>query len=216
MKSDFNVFDFVGGVKQHQMNDAPSEQVAESIRKLKAKLEGSSMKSTVAIEAMIPVAARVLADIKEDREAEYGRERRFPKVRKGLTLAGSVGCGKSVAMKCLRKITNCVYVSIPELALSFASNGSKAIIDQMDTYRKESLIIDDLGAEQTMKSFGQAFPIEEILMERYNVWQSKRVLTHFSTNMSGADITERYGERISDRIREMTEICVIKEKSLRN
>ena len=68
---------------------------------------------------------------------------------------------------------------------------------------------DDLGTESTnSKHYGNnAMVMEEILMERYELFVEHGVKTHITTNlMRGEDLEQIYGTRIRSRIREMFNI----------
>lgn len=75
------------------------------------------------------------------------------------------------------------------------------------------LIIDDFGVEPlTVKTYGTTCtPIIEIIYKRYN----KRMPTIFTTNLSPAKISERYGERVWDRMKEWCNFIDFKGESLR-
>lgn len=77
----------------------------------------------------------------------------------------------------------------------------------------EFLIIDDLGVEpQTVKSYGnEVSPVSDILYHRYN----KSMFTLMTTNLSWNEIGTRYGERISDRMKEVMDYIPFVNKSYR-
>jgi DNA replication protein DnaC len=76
-----------------------------------------------------------------------------------------------------------------------------------------ALLIDDLGVEPCeVKVYGSASsPTTEVLCERYE----RRNPTVISTNLSVAEIGERYGERLSDRIQEVSDRIAFNFKSFR-
>jgi DNA replication protein DnaC len=215
-----NIFEEVLPITEDNM---PRDLVDFHIERLGDMLAHSGAKETESMKAIIPVVARIMADRTEARRAEKEETKpRYNKCAKGLLLIGKVGCGKTVAMKAMSRIVRHRMVNVPELALRFASKGIEDILSDVDgldptidSSRKNSIIIDDLGAEQTMKSYGSEFPIEELIMRRYVMWQNRGLLTSFATNMTGKDISERYGERILDRMCEMCERVVLNDGTLR-
>ena len=101
------------------------------------------------------------------------------------------------------------------MAVRYAAEGMEYITGTICQYDTCDAFIDDLGAEDAAKSYGNPFPMREIIARRYRVWQGKGFLTHFSPNLSGADITEKYDERSIDRLREMCERVRIDGESMR-
>jgi DNA replication protein DnaC len=75
------------------------------------------------------------------------------------------------------------------------------------------IIIDDLGDEPTEQMhYGSIItPVIDLLEERYN----RRVMTIATTNLSAADIQDKYGLRIRDRLRESMQMVVYKQPSYR-
>jgi DNA replication protein DnaC len=68
----------------------------------------------------------------------------------------------------------------------------------------EVLLFDDLGLEQTPKYYGnECNVIAEILLNRYDLFVSKRMMTHITTNLSASELESIYGNRIRSRMREM-------------
>jgi DNA replication protein DnaC len=66
------------------------------------------------------------------------------------------------------------------------------------------LAIDDLGDEPTANRYGtKEETLSRVICDRYEVFCRHRVPTFISTNMTPAEIHNRYGARVADRIREM-------------
>ena len=226
-----NRFNNILGISDCELSDAPADEVDALVSKYMTSISESKMIITDPISLVLPTAARIRMDALEDERAEglyrasgryEDRIRRFDKTKKGVTLTGGVGNGKTVAMKCLSSLTGAVMLNVPEMSIAFMRGGIDQVIGLFSgTQRvdgcgpKPAVIIDDLGAEGDSKNYGQNFPIEEIIMMRYNDYCKSGTLTHFATNLSGKEISARYGDRISDRIREMTDVVVISGKSMR-
>jgi hypothetical protein len=63
---------------------------------------------------------------------------------------------------------------------------------------------DDLGVEQNLKYFGNECNVmAEILLSRYDIFTTKKIQTHITTNLSASEIETHYGNRIRSRLREM-------------
>ena len=75
------------------------------------------------------------------------------------------------------------------------------------------LVIDDLGTEprEVMEFGNMTAPMRDLLEIRYD----RSLPTLISTNMTPADITKRYGDRIGDRMREVMEVVRFRNGSYR-
>jgi len=62
---------------------------------------------------------------------------------------------------------------------------------------------DDLGTENKLKHFGNECNLmAEILLSRYDLFISSKLLTHITTNLSASEIETLYGNRVRSRMRE--------------
>lgn len=139
-----------------------------------------------------------------------------------LMLTGGVGCGKTTMLNAFCKMTNMLYYSnISYERRGFQWETSNTIAEWAHTNKEryeefkrcEWAGIDDLGLEPTeVSDFGTIlYPIRDILMYRYE----HNLLTIVSTNYIPKELTEKYGTRIGDRLAEMMQILLFKEKSYR-
>ena len=68
----------------------------------------------------------------------------------------------------------------------------------------KSYCFDDLGIEGNLKYYGNECNVmAEILLSRYDLFVSQKIITHITTNLSASEIEELYGNRIRSRMREM-------------
>jgi len=68
----------------------------------------------------------------------------------------------------------------------------------------KAICFDDLGTENNLKYFGNECNVmAEIFLSRYDVFTSKKVVTHITTNLSASEIEGHYGLRVRSRLREM-------------
>lgn len=129
----------------------------------------------------------------------------------GLILYGGVGNGKTTLARSI-----CELIDILSNASEWTETGvvkvsalelSKMIIDAPDKYKKlketELLFIDDIGTEPAcVKSWGnECSPLTELIYSRYD----NQLFTLATSNLNDAELKERYGLRISDRLNEMFE-----------
>ena len=124
---------------------------------------------------------------------------------KGLLLTGPVGCGKTSIMKLLKYLVphHKSYEVIPcrNIVFSFNHIGFKAIEDYGDT---GYFCFDDLGVEPLGRFFGQDCNVlGEILLSRHDLFLSKKIKTHITTNLQAAELEERYGQRVRSRMKHM-------------
>lgn len=137
-------------------------------------------------------------------------------LRKGIILIGPIGSGKSSLIKlmsyfCPRE-TQFLVKPTREITFEFEKDGYSVI----NLYSKGSYFkiggmpvpkvwcFDDLGLEQTPKYYGNECNVmAEILLARYDLFVTKHMLTHITTNLSASELESIYGNRIRSRMREM-------------
>lgn len=137
-------------------------------------------------------------------------------LRKGILLTGPIGCGKSTIMNLVRYFfqpgKKYEIKSTRDISFEFEKEGYKVI----NRYSKNPAILsysnpvpniycfDDLGVEQIQRYFGNECNVMgEILLSRYDLFISKGIPTHLTTNLSASEIEEKYGNRVRSRMREM-------------
>ena len=137
-------------------------------------------------------------------------------LKKGILLGGPIGCGKTSLMKLVnyffQRETQCTVKPTREITFEFERDGFTVI----NWYSKGSYFkignmpvpkvycFDDLGLEQTPKFYGKECNVmAEILLNRYDLFVSKRMMTHITTNLSASELESIYGNRIRSRMREM-------------
>jgi energy-coupling factor transporter ATP-binding protein EcfA2 len=135
-------------------------------------------------------------------------------LRKGIMLAGPVGCGKTTLMnlmKCLLAPEH-KYCMKParNVAIDFCREGYEVIMRYTRlsfnpyTHKPITFCFDDLGLESIGDFYkNECNTMAEILLSRYDFFQQQQMLTHITTNLSAQEIQDRYGHRIRSRMREM-------------
>jgi len=163
-----------------------------------------------------------------DKKAHEALAEHFVKMQRGdsrgLALLGNVGTGKTFFCQ---KFFNIRMFTAAEIVNLYQDKGYGDDFAEVvhDVYTDtdidiktppRSLIIDDLGAEPVGKRYGETREVlMEVLAERYTYWQSSGVRTVITSNFSGAQLDERYGRRITDRIREMCAVIYFQGDSAR-
>lgn len=133
--------------------------------------------------------------------------------RKGLLLLGKAGAGKTFFFETFgaqeRIIQSTWFVGAYRKFQSyndgfwFEALGIRA----SHTSERHTVVIDDLGKEPKSVLYGQVEEVmDRVICQRYDDWKRHKCLTHFTANLGIADLDQRYGRRITDRLREM---CVL-------
>ena len=173
------------------INYPVNEVATQLLRFYKSEVEKRGMQYTEATEQIV-AAARYLTD----------RSR-----KRWLLLAGNVGTGKTTLSAAIRMTLH--YYGVP-CKMFRASDFPALFLDNADLTQRqilwgewcEVLLLDDIGVEQAdIKFYGNVIqPFVKIVEERYD----RRLPLVVSTNLTSAEIGERYGQRTLDRIREMS------------
>ena len=135
---------------------------------------------------------------------------------KGLFLSGPTGVGKTVLMKLVRHFYNQTsryrIVACPQVSMEFMERGSNVMmyygrnyVDFIDQNAlTQSYCFDDLGTEDEVRHYGSVTNVlGQIILMRYELFQSRKVMTHFTSNLTSEQIGNHYGERVRSRLREM-------------
>ncbi len=137
-------------------------------------------------------------------------------LHKGILLTGPIGCGKTSLMTLLRLMlvpkNQYIIKSTRDITLEFIQDGYSIInrYSKLATYHKSGALhhktycFDDLGVESNIKYYGNETNVmAEILLSRYDMFISRHVLTHATTNLSASEIENCYGNRVRSRLRQM-------------
>lgn len=124
----------------------------------------------------------------------------------GLALMGTVGTGKTTALRIISAILHFQFVPVYDLAIQYAADGDAGLREQLLQWRGHPLVLDDVGSEGESKHYGVSLPLVDILSARYDDWQINGTPTLISGNLSASEREERYGQRFADRFSEMFEV----------
>ena len=132
-----------------------------------------------------------------------------PETRPSLLLFGTPGTGKTTFMRAMFMTVNFLYneeLSRNEIVSRYtkASELGALLKQDKDEYKKlksaTCLFIDDLGfngESEMVNDYGvKAKPIEDIVEHRYD----RQLMTVCTTNLTSAEIRDKYGDRIYSRI----------------
>lgn len=145
-----------------------------------------------------------------------------PSLSKGLLIFGDYGVGKSLFFDIIRKTAKDILVNQGNPSLWFSQVSAGSFVDDymrsakdpsstfnLKGYYKGKLYIDDLGFEK--KAFNSTELFAEVLFER----NRNKSITYATTNLKPSQLTERYGDRIGDRLPEMFNIIKWEGESFR-
>lgn len=134
---------------------------------------------------------------------------------KGIFLSGPIGCGKTSLMMLMQLIPNQLkkfrFKSCRQISYEFIKDGYDVIhkYTRGDIYKTDTFAycFDDLGTENNIKYFGnECNVLGEILLSRYDLYITKGLLTHVTTNLSTSELEENYGNRLRSRLRQMVNL----------
>lgn len=141
----------------------------------------------------------------------------------GLMFCGLCGNGKTTWAKALQllvsglnlknPINNLYYVFPLCNAKDLAMRSKGNYNDWRNVMRYQLMIVDDLGTEpREVMEFGNVYtPLIDLITTRYE----EQLYTIFTTNLTPAQLEEKYGKRIVDRLNEMAEKVVFENESYR-
>ena len=141
---------------------------------------------------------------------------------KGVLLCGGVGTGKTTLLQILSKPSepeylenSCVirykgaaYISVTDILGALLKGGREFAESFCKRYRRDLLVIDDLGQEGDMTFYGTKISkfIELIIERRYQHFETTGAVTVIATNLQPANLEQTYDERTVSRLAAMTEI----------
>lgn len=161
------------------------------------------------IENDYPIVYKLIAYFLKDGPAcyQYGIN-----LNKGILLSGPIGCGKTSLMNIMKYLApaeNKFFVKpCRDISFEFIQDGYGTIhkysIGKLYESSPKIICFDDLGTENNLKYFGNECNVmAEILLSRYDVFISKKIPTHITTNLSASEIELQYGNRVRSRLREL-------------
>ena len=169
------------------------------------------------IETDYPIVYKLIAYSLKDEPTcfQYGIN-----LNKGILLTGPIGCGKTSLMNLMKYLTATEHKFFVkpcrDISFEFIQDGYQIIhkysIGKLYQSEPRTYCFDDLGTENNLKYFGNECNVmAEILLSRYDLFISKKLLTHITTNLSATEIETHYGNRVRSRLREMVNLIAFEK-----
>ena len=185
------------------------DEVITWLEKKGVELYGNHFKI---LETDYPIVYKLIAYFLKDEPTcfQYGIN-----LNKGILLTGPIGCGKTSLMNLIKYLTateHKFYVKpCRDISFEFIQDGYQIIhkysIGKLYQSEPRTYCFDDLGTESNLKYFGNECNVmAEILLSRYDLFISKKLFTHITTNLSATEIETHYGNRVRSRLREMVNL----------
>ena len=133
-------------------------------------------------------------------------------LEKGILLTGPIGCGKTTLMNLMKHLAQSenkfIVKPCRDISFEFIQDGYQIIHKYSNgkLYHSEprTYCFDDLGTENNLKYFGNECNVmAEILLSRYDLYITKKLQTHITTNLSANEIEKQYCNRVRSRLREL-------------
>ena len=132
----------------------------------------------------------------------------------GLLLMGGVGTGKTHFFRTMGDVRARHGMARPVIYPMMDTVGRK--VDEVREFftatANREVVLDDIGAEPTFNEYGNRWDILPWLLEMRMAAPGR---THFTTNLSPAELERRYGARTVDRLHEMAASVAYTGKSNR-
>jgi DNA replication protein DnaC len=182
------------------------QEVILWLEKKGIELYGSHFKI---LESDYPIIYKLIAYFLKDEATCYQYN---INLNKGILLSGPVGCGKTSLMNLMKYLTTMEHKFFVkpcrDISFEFIQEGYEIIHKyskgKLYQFEPKTICFDDLGTENNLKYYGNECNVmAEILLSRYDIFTTKKIQTHITTNLSASEIETHYGNRVRSRLREM-------------
>lgn len=173
--------------KPRERREAPPEKLADYAAHFAGVLRKYGYLRTEGNEAQFDAVAAYFARW----YAGSSGEADYPQF--GLFLYGPPGTGKTRALQIFSGLFRVEFLSLWNLSAVYACDGARALWETLRPLEAHPLILDDICNEQSVKSYGNGFPVREILDQRENSLRYHGAQTFFTTNACGPEVEDKYG-----------------------
>lgn len=215
----------------------------ERLGNLVVKTEQEQPKKVINYEeVIIKIANDIIPNFKLDKENKEIFDKMFSyfsdgtelDLNKGIMIIGNSGTGKTKLFQIFQKFSQLYkkpksfkIISSRIIQESFLQQGVKGINQysynlqtnefNVQTTNPTNYMIDDLGNENSyVTHFGTNYkPVEEVLLNRYDLYSNDGIITHVSTNFTPDILKTMYDQRTISRFKEMFNFLVLSGKDRR-
>jgi len=144
-------------------------------------------------------------------------------LNKGILLCGPIGCGKTSIISLMKHLTPVGHKFFVkpcrDISFEFIQEGYEIIHKYSKDKRSQSgpktICFDDLGTESNLKYFGNECNVmAEILLSRYELFTTRKLHTHITTNLSASEIEQVYGNRVRSRLRQLCNLVAYDKEAI--
>lgn len=174
-------------------------------------------------EHAIRSVVRVFSEIESHKRPPRSSPNQPPPSR-GVMLYGPCGTGKSTLLKRLsawedvvtksgatRRMGGVEYISTMNIVQNYMVEGERWLRNYFGKFRRDFLVIDEIGSERNVKRFGSDSPVADVIEERYEAFQDFGTITIFATNMKDRnEVDSAYGTRVRSRLAEMCKFVLFR------
>lgn len=129
----------------------------------------------------------------------------------GALVIGGTGSGKTLIFSMIQKVLPkydpnfLIIKSCKEIVLEYNNkNIGHAVFSK---WKDHNILFDDLGTEKEGNLFQDTIDVmESFIQYRYELFISKGLVTHISTNIGTDEILKRYGKRCASRLKQMCDV----------
>ncbi len=134
----------------------------------------------------------------------------FENNKTGLMIAGNPGGGKTIFFEIMQKIIppkdDKTFIKLNVLDVVLQFNNKEIGHNVFRKWVDKTVLFDDIGTEDKGVFFGEKLEVfEKFIQFRYDLFRSRKIKTHFTTNLSREKLNLRYGLRCMSRLDEMCE-----------
>lgn len=139
----------------------------------------------------------------------------FPE--RGLFIFGAKGTGKTSVMQRFSALFGVEFISVWDLGITFAAGGMQGFWEEVKSFDNAHLIIDDLGNETAVRSFGNELPMPDLIRHREVLYRAPGPkYTFFTSNFTDRKgVISAYGDTVFSRIAGMCDFLEFRGRDWR-
>jgi DNA replication protein DnaC len=151
-------------------------------------------------------------------------------LQKGVLIVGAVGVGKDFFMRSMKVLVDKANIKarqfkiigekrVKEQIIKANEDRASSFVKVIERFCEGDYLFSDLGieADDFVHLYSNKYSyMESIIDFRYEKYEKGKCITHFTTNLTPAEIEERYGSRTYSRLCQMCNFVALKGESKRD